>query len=221
MLLSPARSEEVKARIQSDVEGALTRMDVSARRASLDVVGNDGLVRDIRAGRLPGIDRLEALYEYLGLEFYYGPRRTAPALHTFAEPGGMTDLTGREGLRAGYLPLPWHEAMPAGTSPSAPVAFARTWLEERGLDPAALAAVRTEGGDIAVIEPQAPRRGGPVTWACREGAAIFVARVQFEGPITLILPEDSDAPIRVQTADAVARIGFLGRVVWLGRTLPD
>ena len=84
------------------MEAALGRQDVSARRASLDVVGNDGLVRDIRAGRLPGVDRLEALFEHLGLAFCFGPRRRPPetgrAGSAFAEPGaGMSDLDRREG----------------------------------------------------------------------------------------------------------------------------
>ncbi len=83
MLLTNKKTKAVIQRIQTDVERALRDRQISARRASIDVVGHDGLVRDIRAGRVPSVDRLEALFDYLGLEHYFGPPRQleTKALH--------------------------------------------------------------------------------------------------------------------------------------------
>ncbi len=67
MILTPQKSTEIGEEIRARVERGLAGMGVSARRASLDVVGHDGLVRDIRAGRIPSFDRLSALFEYLGI----------------------------------------------------------------------------------------------------------------------------------------------------------
>lgn len=226
MLLTPERSEEMKARIQAAVERALLERDVSARRASLDVVGNDGLIRDIRAGRLPGVDRLEALFEYLGLEFYLGPRRRPSAAAAFAEPGAMSDLDRREALRAGYLPIPWHPQSPRPAGQAAPpVAFANAWLEGRAIDPARLAAVAADAGDggglVALVDTGAPRRGGPHAWACRAEGATQLRQVQFEPNVTVLLPEAPGRPALVLQGEERARLTLLGRVVWSGRLHPD
>jgi hypothetical protein len=222
MLLTPERSEEMKARIQAAVEDALREQDLSARRASLDVVGNDGLIRDIRAGRLPGVDRLEALFEYLGLEFYLGPRRR-PTGAGFAEAAPMSDPADREALRAGYLPIPWHPLAPGRPGePAAPVAFSRVWLAEAGLDPARLAALRPEpaadGGEIlALVDTAAPRQGGPSLWALREGGRARLLRVQFEAAVTVVFGATPEEAARVALGEDRARLTLLGRVVWSGR----
>ncbi len=225
MLLTPERSEAIKTKIQAAVEAALLDRDVSARRASLDVVGNDGLIRDLRAGRLPGVDRLEALFEYLGLEFYIGPRR--PQGRGFAEPGsGGGDMSDREALRAGYLPIPWHPQAPRPPGqPASPVAFSKLWLDAADLDPADLAAVRPEGAPegpdiVALVETAAPRRGGPARWCYRDGGTVFLARVQFDANVTVIFAETLSAPAKVLVGEERGRIAFLGRVVWSGQLEP-
>ena len=49
-------------------------------QASLEAVGSHELIRDMRRGRLPSIERMEALCEVLDLEFYIGRRREAGAV---------------------------------------------------------------------------------------------------------------------------------------------
>jgi hypothetical protein len=228
MLLTHERSEEMKARIQAAVEDALRKREVSARRASLDVVGNDGLIRDIRAGRLPGVDRLEALFEYLGLEFYLGPRRD-PRGPGFAEPAAqMRALDPREAPRAGFMPIPWHpEAAPPAGYPAAPVAFARAWLEAEGLDPARLAAVLAEaaphdGEVLALVESAAPRRNVPAPWCIRDAGRLRLTRVQFEPGATVIFSAASEGAARVLVGEERTRLALLGRVAWSGhRELPE
>ena len=58
------------------VENALKGQGKSARRASLDATGSSELVRMMRRGHVPSVERMRALANALGLEFYIGPPRS-------------------------------------------------------------------------------------------------------------------------------------------------
>ncbi|EEE37692.1 hypothetical protein RKLH11_1528 [Rhodobacteraceae bacterium KLH11] len=73
MALAQKYTERASEQLQAVVNDALLAKGVSARQASFDIVGHDGLIRDIRAGRLPSIDKVQAIAEYFGLELYIGP----------------------------------------------------------------------------------------------------------------------------------------------------
>lgn len=62
------------------VNAALRASGRSARQASLDAVGSPEFIRDIRRGRLHQVAKFRTLCEYLGLEFYIGPRRSSKAV---------------------------------------------------------------------------------------------------------------------------------------------
>ena len=47
----------------------------SARQASIEAVGNDQLIRNMRRGQVPSVEKFRRLCEVLGLEFYAGPPR--------------------------------------------------------------------------------------------------------------------------------------------------
>ena len=58
---------------------AVKRRGWSARQASMMAVGTPELIRDMRRGRVPSVERFRALCEVLGLEFYVGrPRSESP-----------------------------------------------------------------------------------------------------------------------------------------------
>ena len=57
------------------VNAALRARGWSARQASLEAVGSDQFIRNLRRGRVPPVDKLRALCDVLGLEFYIGPPR--------------------------------------------------------------------------------------------------------------------------------------------------
>lgn len=59
----------------AEVERAVRMRGWSARQASLMAVGTPELIRDMRRGRVPSVERFRALCEVLGLEFYVGPPR--------------------------------------------------------------------------------------------------------------------------------------------------
>jgi len=55
---------------------AVRRRGWSARQASMKAVGTPELIRDMRRGRVPSVERFRALCKVLGLEFYVGPPRS-------------------------------------------------------------------------------------------------------------------------------------------------
>ena len=59
----------------AEVERALRSRGWSARQASLEAVGTPELIRDMRRGRVPSVERFRALCDALELEFYVGPQR--------------------------------------------------------------------------------------------------------------------------------------------------
>ncbi|MCV2880548.1 hypothetical protein [Actibacterium sp. XHP0104] len=191
---------------------------MSARRASMDVVGHDGLVRDIRAGRMPSFDRLIALFEYLSVPFDFG-EVTEPKVAGMAEgetSSHHSDFSRPEGLRAGFLPFPWHPAlMRRGVGP---VALSAEWLASRNLAPDSLAVVeaRHDGAQIlALVDGAASRQGQSDLWATLENGVCALCRVNWQAPQVVVLAGDRDHPARALTG-ADHGVRFLGRVVWMG-----
>ena len=64
----------------AEINRALRARGWSARQASIEAVGSPELIRDMRRGRLPSVERLQALCEVLDLEFYIGPPRQSPMI---------------------------------------------------------------------------------------------------------------------------------------------
>ena len=63
-----------------EIERAVRTRGWSARQASLRAVGSPELIRDMRRGRVPSVERFRALCETLGLEFYVGRPRSRQSL---------------------------------------------------------------------------------------------------------------------------------------------
>ena len=61
------------------INRALRARGCSARQASLEA-GSPELIRNLRRGRMPSVERLKVLCEVLELEFYIGPAREAGAV---------------------------------------------------------------------------------------------------------------------------------------------
>ena len=61
--------------ILREIDDALRRHGISARAASIRAHGSPELIRDMRRGHVPSVERLRSLCEALGLEFYVGRPR--------------------------------------------------------------------------------------------------------------------------------------------------
>ena len=58
------------------INQALVKQGISARQASILATGGPELIRSIRRGSIPSIERIRALCKVLELEFYIGPTRS-------------------------------------------------------------------------------------------------------------------------------------------------
>lgn len=67
----PCRVED----ILREIDAALERLGLSARAASIRAQGAPEMIRDMRRGHVPSVERLRSLCEVLDLEFFVGPRR--------------------------------------------------------------------------------------------------------------------------------------------------
>lgn len=224
MLLTDQKSSEVAERIRSAVEDALASRNLSARRASMDVVGHDGLIRDIRAGRIPSADRIEALFNYLGLEAYFGPKRPKFAEGQIAD---AANLRPEDDAPSGFLTIPWVDAAP-GTG-SAPVAFSRSWLQLHNLVPDFLLAAHPDSVNVsgmvmpealALLDTRVALRQGHGLWCLRMRGQVQVSRVTFKGDVTVVLPADADQEPLITEGPVGDSFAILGKVVWLGQSIP-
>lgn len=224
MILTSEKSSEVAERIRADVEAALASRRVSARRASMDVVGHDGLIRDIRAGRIPSADRIEALFNYLGLEAYFGPKRSdAP----FLSGPLIANIDPGNDAPGGFLTIPWAES--GVKRGSAPIAFSRSWLALHNLVPDFLQAaqpdvVAVEGPvsdeTLALVDTRQVLRKGYDVWCYRDGDHVIVSHLTFKGGITVVHPARSQDAPRIIEGPLGGVLSILGKVVWLGQSIP-
>ena len=58
-----------------EIERAVKARGWSARQASLMAAGTPELIREMRRGRVPSVERFRSLCQVLDLEFYVGPAR--------------------------------------------------------------------------------------------------------------------------------------------------
>ena len=61
--------------ILREIDAALERLGLSARAASIRAQGTPEMIRDMRRGHIPSVERLRSLCKVLDLEFYVGPAR--------------------------------------------------------------------------------------------------------------------------------------------------
>ena len=99
--------------ILREIDAALERRGISARAASIRAQGAPEMIRDMRRGHVPSVERLRSLCEVLGLEFYVGPPRwrlgedggALPDVPLHALERSARDLV-RLSLLAGGNPIP-------------------------------------------------------------------------------------------------------------------
>lgn len=183
----------------------------------------------LRGGKKSGttLNRARDVCEALGLELYVGPPRSAEsgAWSGLAEAASGIDLGKAEALRAGYLPIPWHDL--ARQSRPVPEAFSRDWLSQAGLDPARLAcavATRTRlpdcvpPGALVLLDRNAPRAGPVRTWLWRDGLDLVASRVMWlpDGGSVAYGADAMSTPPEYRARDATAGLTVLGQVVWVG-----
>ncbi|MDX8354323.1 helix-turn-helix transcriptional regulator [Cognatiyoonia sp. IB215182] len=236
MILSEEKSKLFNDNMLDTINSALQAKGISARQASIAVVGHDGLIRDIRAGRVPSADRIAALYEYLGLEAYFGiPRETGDAKHTIIE-GDTYAIVPYLGIDA----FSGAKVRAKDDQLAMSYAFRRDWFAKRGIAPQdarmffapdnSMAPLIREG-DVLVLD--ATHRPPPVTPRGKKGqrrAKIYVVDVDGETSVKWVERPDMKQIILFSEnhannpPDAFAgkdqnRLVFRGKVIWWSHTI--
>ena len=225
MILSLGSQKEFSVRLRGAVEDALAQRGISARQASMAAVGHDGLVRDIRAGRIPSADRVAALCDVLGLEFYLGPPRGDGG----APPEASVEV---DGAAFAALPLYGAElsagpgaALDGADEVTGRLAFRREWLARLGVSPASAMLVKVRGTsmrptledcDLALVDRDRTEGDRGRVYALVDVSGdVLVKRLDRPDPATLVLRSDNpDFPAELRRGADLARIRVLGRVRW-------
>ncbi len=210
--------------LRAEVEKALKTSGRSARQVSLEAVGHDGLIRDLRAGRSLSYDRVALLARSLNLELYFGPPRARPP-----EPPTI-ELDGDDFAAIPKLAV---EAS-AGTGAinhDAPevvgkLAFRRDWLRKIGVRPDRAMLITVTGdsmrpnlkpGDLVLVDLDRRNWDNNRVYAFNdpdEGLRIKRALRDKRG---LVLVSDNPAwPPQTFLGREADRLIPLGQVVWSG-----
>lgn len=214
MFLTSARSNKIAAALLHCVELGLVNKGVSARRASIDVVGHDGLIRDIRAGRIPSTDRVIALLDYLGIS-------------DAALPLGFAEDAPPPLTAGDYITVPFHSEIPHPHN-TPPVMFSRDWLMEKATSLRDLALVSAPDDAMAptinafnlvLIDKRQPLTNQSEVMAVMDDNKLRIGRaVREAGIVTLAFDRIGAAPI-VKAGRAAESVRALGRVIWVLKSL--
>ncbi|MDJ0629234.1 MAG: hypothetical protein QNJ44_13330 [Rhodobacter sp.] len=221
--MPPAANKTPTDRLRDLVRQEIRRAGVGERRFEEQVGLKKWSLRgflDPERQQAPSLDRAAEIAAALGLNLQIGPQDPGAGL---AEPGEDSDLGKREALRAGFLPFPYHSG--SGRRGIGPVAFSRAWLDEAGLDPAALSVVAVDqsllppavpDGAMALVDATAPRQGGPARWCFREAGQNYLGFLHWIERGGLLVSGTNGSTPRVLAKGGTGRLQLLGKVVWTG-----
>ena len=207
-------------RILSMLQERMTELGLSQTQLGQLAFGkaNNSAFQALKAGSSPAVDRLEAIANAIGWELYFGPPRTI----AMAEDPNPHDLGKPEGLRAGYVPIPWHDLARHRHRP--PVCIDQGWLDRNKLDAAALAmlqparfAARSAGTQqLALIDRSVSATSEARLWGYIERGTVTVGVIQNDRHALLLHGAEHGDPVRIVTDKEREAITLLGRVVWIG-----
>lgn len=180
---------------------------------------NNSAFQALKAGSSPAVDRLEAMANALGLELYFGPRRTPEGL---ADPAGNGDLDQPEALRARYLPIPWVQMGRKGQRP--PVAVTPEYLDARHIKPERVRAFEPDvdmtgfalGEVTTLIDVEALRleETRPALFAWSRAGRTYVGLLQLVGQNATCI--NAEQRLGVTDLGPARGLHILGKVVLFG-----
>jgi len=187
-----------------------------------------GTLRSLRDGRDIQSSKLLSIVDALGMKLHVmptGEQQTAG----FAEPDRTRDGGRDDALQSGYLPIPYHPATRIYGG-SAPVAFARTWLEDLGLTPEHLYCLVMQDsrmspaipkGALCLLDTVTRRVTAHAVWAFLENGRISIGYLSQPAAGTMIISDaDQASPPRVLTGPNLDGIQPIGRIAWCGGAMP-
>lgn len=207
------------------IETYRKKLGLSQAEVAFRAFGQDSsaAIQGLRRGKSPGIERLSAMSEVLGLELYFGPpRETGPrpdrsAIDDFAFVQRFdVKLSAGPGANGDNAP------------PLAPVAFRKEWLSQQGLiaDRCVVCGVTGDSmepllfdTDLVLIDRRVTElRDGQVYAVTDVAGDIRIKRLEkVEGGI-LLRSDNSSSPTEVRMGADADRIDIIGRLAWSGHT---
>jgi len=194
-----------------------------ARKLDLDI----GTLRSLRDGRDIQSSKMISIAEAMGHRIMISEAPDRPGAHAggFGETSKAGGEPPKEALRQGYLPIPYHPVQRAYGA-TAPVAFARAWLDEQGFDPEGLCCVHAPDDTLSpvitkdalcLIDSTMRQVSGHAIWAHIEAGQLRLSYVsQPEPGVMLISGSDPATPPVLRRGPVLDQLLFLGRVVWIG-----
>lgn len=225
-------AEEIYAALEARrSELGLSQADVGARAFGK---ADNSAFQALRRGSSPSAEKLAALCQAVGWEFYFGPPRDTG-------PVEQVILDGQE-----FAHVPLHQAsLAAGDGASNEgedvidhLAFRRSWLTRIGVSASNAVLARARGdsmlpgihcGDMVLIDrsrrdvPVRPRRPednrpAPI-YALLDGTGARIKRIERPEPeIVMLLSDNPSFPPEVLTGNKIASLDIVGKVVWWGHT---
>jgi hypothetical protein len=172
----------------------------------------------------PTLARTKEICDALGLEIRIEPRG---ATQTSANQISLANVDPENDAPGGFLTIPWADAGPGRGS--APMAFSRAWLELHNLIPDFLQAAMPDvvaladpGAEdtLALIDTRSALRKGHGLWCYRDAGRVQVSHLTFKGSVTIVHPVRPEDEPRIIEGPPGAGIAILGKVVWLGQSIP-
>ena len=224
---------------------AIRRKGSNPTRAAREVGLHVNSLRYILEGRSPSARRLAEACDALDLEFYVGPRRADPSgpvsaqrladeLERLAWEARRLSLRDEEEEpELPYVSAPRYEVLAAAGSGAEVVdetvkeflAFNREWVRDQRLEASSLAVIDVQGdsmeptlhdGDSVLLDMRPPDLRDGSIYTLRRDSELLVKRLRRQGSNWLIVSDNVAYP--VEPLDAAVHV--VGRVVWVGRTLP-
>lgn len=207
------------------IESRRTQLGLSMAEVSERAFGNKQLtvIQDLKRGRTPSIDRMEALCDALGIEFYIGPYRLA---QNDAPPPSNEDIAfiALHDVQASAGPGRFAQDVEIVSS----LGFPMPWLSHHGVNPDRASLIFVEGdsmyptirsGSVALVNHNRRKVTSKRVYAFREGEDLYVKRLEMvETGILLVTSDNPDHPSRVIRNHDLDAVSIIGEVVWTGRS---
>lgn len=215
-------------------ELGLSQAEVGARAFGK---ADNAAFQALRRGSSPSADKLAALCQAVGWEFYFGPPRETRRIE-------HVTLDGRD-----FTHVPLHQASLAagggadneGEDVIDHLAFRRAWLKRIGVSASNAVLARACGdsmlpsihcGDLLLIDrskreipvrPRGPQdtRPAPI-YALLDGTGARVKRIERPNPdLIMLLSDNPSFPPEILSDTKISPPNIIGKVVWWGHTNRD
>jgi phage repressor protein C with HTH and peptisase S24 domain len=215
------------------IEARRKELNLSQAQLGQRALGQDNssVIQAIRRGSSPSAQKLQAICDALGLEFYVGPKR-------HAEPDKRSNHETIALLDEFAFVERFDVALSGGPGSTndnarklAPVAFRREWLTASGLNPSKCVVCSVVGfsmepllweGDLVLLDRRrSDLRSGEVYGVVDVEGDTRVKRLEKIENGLLLRSENSECPTEARLGEDANRVRIIGRLAWSGHGHAD